>query len=278
MEPSMPIKLIALDLDGTLLNSDKQLSARNYAALDAAAAKGVEIVPCTGRFYGGIPEVVRKLPFLHYGITINGAAVFDFVNNKTVCREEIEKEDTYAVMTYLESLPVLFDCYLDNTAYIAQHFQDHAMDYLDDKHFLQMIWGLRIPVPDLKPYVMSREEKVQKIIMFTKDRELRQYVLEHLTEKFPNLLATSSVPQNVEINQKNANKGRAIRNLAAYLGIPVESTMAFGDGLNDVLLLEGAGFGVAMANGEEITKAKAKYVTDDNDHDGVATAIERFVL
>ncbi len=274
----MPTKLIALDLDGTLLNSEKQLSARNYAALEAAAAKGVEIVPCTGRFYGGMPEVVRNLPFLHYGITINGAAVFDFVNNKTVCREEIEKDDTNAVMTYLESLPVLFDCYLDNASYIAQHFLDHASDYLDDKHFLKMIRDLRIPVPDLKPYVMSREENVQKIIMFTKDLELRNYVLEHLSERFPNLIATSSVPQNVEINQKNANKGRAIQNLAAYLGIPVESTMAFGDGLNDVMLLEGAGFGIAMENAEEITKSRAKYITLDNDHDGVAAAIERFVL
>ena len=81
------IKLILLDLDGTLLTTDKKISAANYSALEQAAAKGIYIVPCTGRFFSGMPENVRNLPFLHYAITINGAQVEDLqiVEGKDYC-------------------------------------------------------------------------------------------------------------------------------------------------------------------------------------------------
>ena len=86
------IKLIALDLDGTLLNSEKKLSARNYAALERAAALGIQIVPCTGRLLCALPEAVRGLPFLHYAICVNGAQVVDAETGRTRCRADIPHE------------------------------------------------------------------------------------------------------------------------------------------------------------------------------------------
>ena len=83
------VKLLALDLDGTLLNSQKELTPRTCDALYTAAEAGVEIVPTTGRFFTGMPEVVQKLPFLHYAITINGAQVYDIREKKAVSTAEI---------------------------------------------------------------------------------------------------------------------------------------------------------------------------------------------
>lgn len=83
-----PVKLLALDLDGTLLNSQKELTLRTRDALYAAAGAGVEIVPTTGRFFTGMPEVIQKLPFLHFAITINGAQVYDIREKKPSARRK----------------------------------------------------------------------------------------------------------------------------------------------------------------------------------------------
>ncbi|MBR1659427.1 MAG: HAD hydrolase family protein, partial [Oscillospiraceae bacterium] len=83
------MRLIALDLDGTLLNSAKELTPRNRAALEAAAAAGIEIVPSTGRFYLGIPEAVRALPFVRYAITINGAQVWDIRGERSLYASDV---------------------------------------------------------------------------------------------------------------------------------------------------------------------------------------------
>ena len=89
---------------------------------------------------------------------------------------------------------------------------------------------------------------------------------------------SSSVPRNVEINREDATKGRALLALAKHLGIEREQVMAFGDGLNDLTMIEAAGLGVVMANGVDELKNCANYITDDCDHDGVAAAIEKFCL
>ena len=106
-----PVKLLALDLDGTLLNAQKELTPRTRDALYAAAEAGVEVVPTTGRFFTGIPEVIQKLPFLHYAITINGAQVYDIRENKAVSTAEIPLETALRVLDYLDGFPVIYDCY-----------------------------------------------------------------------------------------------------------------------------------------------------------------------
>ena len=97
------IRILALDLDGTLLDSDKNLPAANREALAAAAARGVLVVPTTGRFFGGMPESVRALPFVRYAITINGAQVYDRQTDEALVREEIPLETALAVMRYLDA-------------------------------------------------------------------------------------------------------------------------------------------------------------------------------
>ena len=125
-------RIIALDLDGTLLNSRKGLSEENRRALEAAAAAGVEIVPTTGRFFDGIPEVVRQLPFLHYAITINGARAEDLRSRREIYRAEIPNRQALEVMTYLDGLPVLYDCYVNNWGWITQGLQDRAAEFAPD--------------------------------------------------------------------------------------------------------------------------------------------------
>lgn len=271
------IKLIALDLDGTLLNSEKQLSEKDRAALAYAAEKGIEIVPATGRFYRGMPSVIRELPFVRYVISVNGAQVYDAEKDKTVCGSEIPWERAVAVMKWLDGVDVIYDCYQDGWGRMTQALYDKAEEYAANIHSLKMILELRSPVPDLKAYLKERDTGVQKIQVFFKDMALRAEVLKALPKEFPDLAVTTSIVNNIEINSRDANKGTALEKLAEYLDIPIEQTMAFGDDTNDLTMLKAAGIGVAMGNADEGIKNAADYVTDSCDGSGVAKAIKHFL-
>ena len=271
------IRLIALDLDGTLLDSDKRLSEENAAALAKAAEAGVEIVPATGRFYRGMPPIIRDLPYVRYVISINGADVYDAARQETVCGSGIPWQRAVAVMERLDELDVIYDCYQDGWGWMTQAFYDQADQFAANIHSLDMIRNLRTPVPELKACLKERARDVQKIQIFFRDMEKRAEALQSLPALFPDLVVTTSIVNNIEINSRDATKGNALKQLAAHLGIPVAETMAFGDDRNDLSMLLEAGIGVAMGNAQEEVRRAADFVTDDCNNNGVAHAIYRFL-
>lgn len=270
------IRLIALDLDGTLLDSEKRLPAENYAALSRAHAAGAYIVPATGRFFAAMPEVVRALPFLRYAITINGARVSDANDREVLYTAELPNGLALELMRWLDTLPVIYDCYMDNGGWMTEAQQRRAADFAPDKHYLKMLRELRTPVPELKDFVAARGHSVQKIQFFTQDLKLRAEVLETCAQRFPGTVASASCPNNVEINASDATKGAALLGLCKALSIDPAETLAFGDGLNDIPMLRAAGVGVAMGNAVEAVKAAADRVTADCDHAGVAAVVSEF--
>ncbi len=271
------IRLIALDLDGTLLDSDKRLSEENRAALARAAAEGIEIVPATGRFFRGMPQHIRDLPYVRYVISVNGAPVYDAVRQETVRASEIPWQRAVSVMERLDKLPVIYDCYQDGWGWMTGDFYDRAAQYAANVHSLDMIRSLRTPVPELKACLKDRGRGVQKIQVFFRDIALRDETLRTLPEAFPDLVFTTSIVNNIEINSREATKGVALQKLAAHLAIPPAQTMAFGDDRNDITMLEAAGIGVAMGNAAEEVKRAADYVADSCDDSGVAHAMQHFL-
>lgn len=272
------IRIIALDLDGTLLNSNKELTERNYRALEAAAACGIEIVPTTGRFYDAMPQVIRDLPFVNYAITINGAQVAHVRTGDVLYRAEIPWQQAVEIMSVLDTLPVVYDCFMDNAAFMTAAFKERIDECTDDPHYRKMVRELRQSVPELKAFITERGQDVQKSQFFTMDMALRQRMLNELPRRFPGIITTAALLHNVEINHERANKGAAVLALAEHLGCGAENVMAFGDGLNDLSMIRAAGTGVVMANAFDEVKRYADYITDDCDHDGVAAAIEKFCL
>ena len=269
--------IIALDLDGTLLNSKKELSEGNLAALKKAADEGWEIVPTTGRFYGGMPDFIRGLPFVHYAITINGAYVEDLLEGNEIYTAEMPYKQAIDIMKYLDKLPVIYDCYMDNDAFMTEALKAKVDEIVENPRIRKMFYDLRKPVPELKEFLENRMQDVQKIQFFTKDADLRLHLLEELPKVFENIAVSSSSPQNIEINQAKATKGLALIALADYLGLDRSKTIAMGDGLNDISMLEEAGIGIAMANGCDEALDAADWVTSHCDEDGVAYAIEQLI-
>ena len=273
----MKYRLIAFDLDGTLLDGKKNIPPENMAALKAAAEQGMHIVPATGRIYAGLPQPLKDLPFLRWCITVNGAYVYDALEDKAVYREDIPMELALRVIDYMEENHRFYDCYKDNWGYIDRRFYEHAVDFMPDKGILDLLVRLRTPVESLRDYIQSSGTGVQKLQMYFTDMEERTRQLRLLPERFPELAVTSSVKNNIELNWAAANKGTALEALCRHLGVTMEETIAFGDGTNDLTMLRAAGLGVAMGNAAPEVKAAAGMVTDDNEHSGVAKVIREIL-
>ena len=270
---NLKYKLIAFDLDGTLLDDAKRLPAENLRALREAGERGALLVPATGRIPAGLPEELLALPGARYGILINGTLLYDFEQARPVGRAEIPVETALEVIDFLAAQGVLYDCYQDEWGYIDRAFYERASDYIDDPGILDLLVRLRTPLPSLRDYLAEKGAGVQKLQLHTKDAALRQRLLRELTERFPALSVTSSIPTNIEINSGEANKGDALLRLCAILGLDPAETLAFGDGTNDSSLLRAAGLGVAMANALPAVKAAADALTASNNDAGVAKTI-----
>lgn len=267
------IKLIALDLDGTLLTTDKRLTRENEAALAQAAEAGIEIVPATGRFWSAIPDCVRSLPYIHYAITINGAQALDVRNHRVLSRAELPWERAVEIMACLDGLDVIYDCYQDNWGWMTRAHWEKAEAYAATKPSLEMLRHYRKPVPELKEYLRQQGRGVQKVQAFFRDQALRRRTWAELEERFPETAVTTSIVNNLEINAASATKGRALTELARQLNLQPDQTAAFGDDSNDVSMLRAAGIGVAMGNASPEARAAANRITGTCDENGVAAAI-----
>ncbi len=275
-------RIIALDLDGTLLDSNKTITPRTFEALRLASEAGIEIVPATGRFFTGMPRVVRELPFLHYAITINGARVFDLRSGEVVYQSEIPIGRAVEIMSHLERWPVVYDCYMDDRGWMTAAMKGNVIQYTQEMQLVRLVRDLRQSVPELKRFLLDYAPThpgvgVQKISVFTGEESLRKTISAELAAAFGDIVVSSSMATNLEINSRTAHKGLALWALADRLGVPHEATMAFGDGLNDVQMLDYAGVAVAMQNSMSEVFAHADLIAPDNDHDGVAQVIEKLL-
>ena len=271
------IKLIALDLDGTLLNSQKRLSQRNEEVLKECIRRGIEIVPCTGRIWNGIPEFIRNISGIHYASTINGAVVEDVISHQVLRERKMSVEQAVEILQLAKTFETMYDAYVGGQGYGEARFMDHMERYGVDPGIRDMVRRTRQIVPDVTQKIQELGLPVEKINYFFGDQNERGRARIAL-EARGDMVISSSFRNNLEINLAGATKGDGIRCLAEHLGLKPEETMGFGDGENDLTMMQMAGIGVAMGNGEDSVKAAADYVTDTNDADGVAQAIEKFAL
>ncbi len=273
----MKYRLIAFDLDGTILKNDKSLSERSLRALCAAHEAGALIVPATGRIYKGVPAPLRTAAFARYFIVINGAKVYDAKEDAVLSRAEIPNELALRLAEHMDGLDVIYDCYKNDWGYVSRAMYERAGDYISDRGILELFYRSRTPVEELKDYLRADGGSVQKMQMHFRDMRARRRELETLPALFPEIAVSTSVPSNIELNIAAANKGAALAALCSALGISPGETLAFGDGTNDLSMIRAAGLGVAMGNADFAVKAAADTVCDDNEHDGLAKYLEKLM-
>ncbi|HLR08856.1 MAG TPA: Cof-type HAD-IIB family hydrolase [Bacillota bacterium] len=240
------IKLIALDMDGTLLNSDEEVSEYTKETIAKALEKNVRVVLSTGRWLGSCYPYAEALNLKSDLITCNGGEIWT-INKELVERHLFDEEKMNAMYEIARTLGMF-------TWMVATDriFYDEKPD-------------------DLSSYAWL------KFGCATTDKKVLDEFIEQISY-FEGLELTNSMPLNVEINPKGVNKANALRRVCRDLGLTMDQVMAAGDSLNDIKMIQEAGVGVAMGNAQEAIKKAADYITDTNDNDGVAKAIEKFVL
>lgn len=276
----MPVKLIAFDLDGTLFDDRKQLPQENIAALRAAGDAGILLVPATGRILQGLPDQLLQLGLFRYFIFANGASVYDLDTETQLFSACIPPDLAVRICEHMDTLPVLYDCYRGEWGYMTQWMYEAAPDFFAlEPEILKLVRRLRKPVPELKENIREVDAPLEKLQMYFRPEQMaeRERQLLELPRLFPEIAATSSLKNNIEINSIKAGKGRALLELCAQLGIAPEDTVAFGDGLNDADMLEAAGYGAAMENAADAVKQKADAVIENNNDAGVGKEIFRLL-
>ena len=273
----MDIKLIAVDMDGTLLNSHKKLTETTLKTLQKVVDRGIWIVPSTGRMVQGLPEYIKILPGLRYIIAINGGSVWDLKENTSIFDANIPYEQAMEVIEFVQKYDAVNECYCNNEALMSK-VSYGLIDYHIPDSLAAVVKGNRKALDDYVGFMREKRADVQKIQLFFHDSHKRLAAIRELEKTFPKLSLTCSQTYNIELNAATANKGNALEILCRHLHIDIQNTMAFGDGGNDKPMLLAAGYAVAMANGTDEIKSVADYVTESNDEDGVARAIEKLIL
>lgn len=273
------IKMVGIDLDGTLLTDQKTICERNKEAIAKALQQGTKIVLCSGRSPDGMKKELEALDLIRegqYGIGLNGGLVFRTVDNFLLHKGHLPQKAAQRIIERARELSeeVNLQLYDGNGVYVERW--DHTTD------LYQRVTGSSASVvKDL----MEMSDRVVKIGLFRRAEidPTFQGILETKAKMMPYLLEGTtgaiSAPYLVEFYSKDTHKGAGMEVLRKLLGILPEETMGIGDLENDIPLIESCGIGVAMQNAVPLVKEKAGYITKvDNNAGGVAEAIERFVL
>lgn len=267
----MAIKLIALDIDGTLVNSKMEVTAATVEALQKAAEQGIRIVLSTGRPEAECGGILERLPCIDYINGCTGARVVERRTGKTVAGAYISAKETRRLYERLRDLELMV-CVLDPERGMyhaeAQVLERCIAESLP--HISQHLKLYYVPVDDMDAFLGGRKQFVKLYTPCFTRKAMEEVKIRLAAEPYTVLQCG---PMDIEICPADTDKGTGLRMLAEVLGLRACEVMAIGDSENDLGMLSYAGLPVVMANGTDEAKTLAKYITDDNDHDGVAKAV-----
>ncbi|ASS40816.1 hypothetical protein AXF21_02095 [Eubacterium minutum ATCC 700079] len=274
---SKDIKLIALDLDGTTLDSGSKITDENLRTLEAASEKGIHVVVCTGRVWNSLPDEIFKMKNLEYVVTSNGATVTELSTGKRIYESNIDPQAVEEIIEVIRNEDISVDISVRGQAYIdsAEYFfvKENGCGYRSAEYLLRT----REPVDGLYDFAMRNIEHVENVNMIFKSSQV-QRKMEKVLMKSDRITVTSSMRNNLEIGGENTSKADALLFLLDKLGLTRKNLLACGDSPNDLEMLQLAEIGVVMGNADEHMKNQGDYITLSNDESGVAHAVKRFVM
>lgn len=276
------IKLVALDLDGTLFDNSSRISERNLTAIRSITDKGIHVVISTGRPFEEIPFDQIKGTGINYAITANGSGIYEISTGKCLYENAMDEELVTPILNFLLTRDIHMDAFIGGKGYTPVQCVETAQKLTVPSSIKNYIITTRTRLDNILQFIHENQLKVQKMTLnfypaadgTLIDREtVRKFLVSN-----PSITTVCGGYNNLEFTRADANKGVGLRKLAEILGVNPDATMAIGDTENDLAIIEAAGIGVAMGNATDAVKAKADYVTTSNTEDGVAAAIEHFIL
>ena len=284
------IKLIASDMDGTLLNHNHKIPKENVKLINFAKNQGIEFVVATGRAYYEALPALNEENINCDVISFNGGIVYD-KNGNIISITPMLPKDLYYTIEILKSFDISYQLYTKNTIYttsietdinayidlIRSNGYEPDVEHLRAEAQQKLDVGYITEVENIELYLNEKENPPIKIIAISNDISKLENAAKLLSEN-TSISVTSSGANNIEIMHKNATKGEALKEIAKIYGINLENAVAIGDNLNDQAMLDIVGYSVAMKNGNTILKEQAKYVTEKtNSEGGVADTIFKLI-
>lgn len=272
----MNYKLIAMDMDNTVLNhGEKIITPRTLAALKQAAQLGVEIVFASGRSFAEAEKFYAQLPEMRYYIGNTGASILDVRSGKTIHASCFDN----SIRNEIRIIISRYDCYVTIHAGTKLIVDSEKLDRLD-RYEISCYDGLfhetGTPVSDILDFLDRCEEEIFKVDLFFHSRDEMQEAYSLLRQK--NVSLSAGTETNIEVCPAGTAKGTSLNKLCQILGIDMGQVIACGDADNDISMVRKAGLGVAMGNATPELKQTADYITADCDHDGIAEVIQTFLF
>lgn len=273
----MSYKLIATDMDGTLLNSQNKITDRNKEAILEALEAGVKVILCTGRIFTSALYYAKSLELDTPIIACNGAYIAEQDKSKIIYEEPISLETFRKIVEIAEEEKMYYHFYDDSTFY-ARELNDTIMNYMNWNKERDEMDRIDIRIAENPLDAIEKENsKVYKIVFVDENRRKLKNFRKKIST-IEGIEVVSSWWSNIEIMNEGVSKGKALNKLCEMLNISMDEVIAIGDNENDIPMLKTAGLGVAMKNGEEEAKEAADYIADTNDESGVGKIIEKFIL
>lgn len=268
----MSIKLVAVDIDGTLVNKNREITPEVFDAIQDAKSQDVKVVIATGRPIAGVLPLLEELKLNeagNYVITFNGALIQDTATGEEIVKDTLTYEDYLDIEYVSRLLNVHMHAITKDGIFTAN--RNIGKYTVHEAHLVNM------PVFYRTPEEMTDKEIV-KIMYIDEPAVLDEAIAKLPAHFYDKYTIVKSTPFYLEIIKKTASKGAAIQKLAQKLGLSLDQTMAIGDEENDLSMLEVVGHPVVMANGNPKVKAIAKHITKSNEESGVAHALREWVL
>ena len=276
------IQLLALDLDGTLFDTKGEITKPSVEAICKAQKQGVQVVLASGRDYEGMPwEQLRDIP-IDYVITGNGSAVYATKGKERLYEECMDQQKLLPILEFILEKEVYMTIFLDGVHYTPMQCKPYVEHMNLPEYVKQWLRDYQNGLEEFMTHVREDDMRIQKVTLnFQSTSEgdylNREIVKEYLEEK-PEIHVVEGGFGNLEFTRTGINKASGLTFLANHLQIPMEQVMAIGDSENDIEMIETAGLGIAMGNALECVKKVAVSITDTNANEGVAKAIEKYLL
>ncbi len=271
------IELIALDMDGTLLTRDGRISPHTQEVLKKAMSKGIHVVIATGRVFSAFPEDALNFSGIEYVVSSNGARVIRMKDKSTIYTNLIHGESAKQLIPYIFQEDLFLEIFYDGDVFVDKACVKKMDQYGLPQRYTEYMLRTRTQIDDIRQTMEDNIDKLENINVNFGSMDRKQELWEILS-RLPNITATSSFPHNIEIGGGTTSKADGLNHLCQILNVKAESVMACGDNYNDLAMLNFAGISVAMGNAEDGVKSQVDFVTLTNEEDGVAHAIEQFVL
>ena len=271
------IKMVALDLDGTTFDSAGGISEKTVATLEEAARQGAHIVVSTGRSYASLPQHIKDVKGIEYAITSNGAHVNLMQSGEQIYSDFLDPEAVKEISVLKDETGADIEVFINGRAYVDEsYYRDVEENGCPYRNATYVLWSRR-PVANVTEMMLEHSGEIENVNFIYPTLELLEAAKPRV-KAIKNANVTSSFINNLEVGGPNTSKKTALLWLMDSLGIDSEELMCCGDAPNDIAMVELAGIGVAVANAWGGLKDHADYITASNDDDGVALAIEKFVL